>query len=110
MDGKDFEILRTLQADARITNADLAERVGLSPSSCWTRIRHFEQEGVIEKYITILNQTALGYPDTVITEVVLDRHDDEVFNKFESALLLIPEITEAYRATGEYDYYIKTAV
>ncbi|TAL00295.1 MAG: Lrp/AsnC family transcriptional regulator [Rhodospirillaceae bacterium] len=110
LDDIDLKILRALQFDARIANVDLAKQVGLSPTPCWNRVKTLEQEGVIERYVTILNHAALGYPDTVIVEVTLDRHDDTVLEKFEAALTSLPEVVEAYLTTGEYDYYIKAAV
>jgi Lrp/AsnC family leucine-responsive transcriptional regulator len=63
-----------------------------------------------EGYTALLSQKALGYPDTVIIEVTLDRHDDDIFVKFGQALAELPEVIEAYLLTGEYDYLIKVAV
>src|SRR6266540_2305931 len=68
MDEIDYRILRELQFNARIANVQLAERVGLSPSPCWNRLRHLEAQGVIENYRTIFSQAALGMPDTAIIE------------------------------------------
>jgi len=65
---------------------------------------------VIEKYIAVIDQAALGLPDTVIIEVTLDRHDDDILRKFEAALERMPEVVEAYLMTGEYDFFIKVAV
>ena len=110
MDEIDSRILRELQFDARASNADLAGRVGLSASPCWNRVRALEQRGVIEKYVTIFDQAALGLPDTVIIEVTLERHDDDILKKFEAALARMPEVVEAYLMTGEYDFFIKVAV
>jgi Lrp/AsnC family leucine-responsive transcriptional regulator len=110
MDEIDNRILRELQFNARLSNADLASRVGLSASPCWNRVRALEQQCVIEKYIAVLDQAALGLPDTVIIEVTLDRHDDEILKKFEAALETMPEVIEAYLMTGEYDFFIKVAV
>lgn len=110
MDEIDYRILRELQFNARITNVQLADKVGVSASPCWNRLRNLEEEGVIEKYVTIFNQAALGVPDTVILEARLDRHDDEILKKFEEQLARLPEVVEAYLVTGEYDYYIKIAV
>ena len=110
LDELDYRILRALQFNARITNVQLAEEVGLSPSPCWNRLRSLETQGVIERYVTIFDQAALGLPDTVIVEARLERHDDETLKRFEAALALVPEVVEAYLVTGEYDYYIKVAV
>jgi Lrp/AsnC family leucine-responsive transcriptional regulator len=110
MDEIDLRILREIQGNARITNAELAEKVGLSPSPCWNRVKNLERSGVIEKYVAIFNQVALGLPDTVIINVILERHDDEVLKKFEQALSRLPEVVEAFLTTGDYDYFIKVAV
>lgn len=110
MDEIDRRILRALQFDARITNQSLADRVGLSPSACWTRIKRLEESGAIDQYVTTFGQAALGLPDTAIVEVTLDRHDDAVFAQFEQAILGMPEVVEAYLLTGEFDYFLKVAV
>jgi Lrp/AsnC family leucine-responsive transcriptional regulator len=110
MDDIDYRILRELQWNARITNKALAERVGLSPTPCWNRLRNLERDGTIEKYVAVYNQAKLGLPDTVIINVILERHDDDVLRRFEQALLKLPEVVEAYLLTGDYDYYIKVNV
>jgi Lrp/AsnC family transcriptional regulator, leucine-responsive regulatory protein len=110
MDQIDQKILRELQFNARISNADLAEKVGLSASSCWSRVRALEKSGVIERYVTIFDHAALGVPDTVVIEVTLDHHDDAALGRFEAALTAMPEVVEAFLVTGDYDYYIRAAV
>lgn len=110
LDDVDFKILRTIQFHARISNVELAEKTGLSPVPCANRIRALEDAGVIEKYVAIFDQSAVGYPDTVLVEVALDRHEDFILEEFETALLKLPEVIEAYLTTGEYDYFIKVAV
>jgi Lrp/AsnC family leucine-responsive transcriptional regulator len=110
LDEIDYRILRELQFNARISNVQLAEKVGLSASPCWNRLHRLENEGIIEKYVTIFNHEALGVPDTVIIEARLDHHDDEILRTFEDQLARLPEVVEAYLVTGEYDYYIKVAV
>lgn len=110
IDELDRRILRELRLDGRLSNTKLAEKVGLSTTPCWNRVRALEESGMIEGYTALLSQTALGYPDTVIIEVTLDRHDDDIFEKFGQALAELPEVMEAYLLTGEYDYLIKVAV
>ncbi|MBA5604316.1 Lrp/AsnC family transcriptional regulator [Duganella sp. FT3S] len=110
LDEIDRRILRELRLDGRLSNTRLAEKVGLSTTPCWNRVRALEEHGVIEGYTALLSQQSLGYPDTVIIEVTLDRHDDEIFEKFGQALAELPEVMEAYLLTGEYDYLIKVAV
>lgn len=110
IDDIDRRILRELRRDGRLSNTKLAEKVGLSTTPCWNRVRALEDAGLIEGYTALLSQTGLGYPDTVIIEVTLDRHDDEIFDKFGQALAELPEVMEAYLLTGDYDYLIKVAV
>lgn len=110
MDATDRRILRALHRRARLTNAELAEEVGLSPSPCWTRVRRLEQAGVIQGYVAILDQASLGLPDTVIIEVMMEHHDEDSLRRFEQAVTEMPEVIEAWLVTGEYDYVIKAAV
>jgi Lrp/AsnC family leucine-responsive transcriptional regulator len=110
IDETDRRILRELRKDGRQSNSKLAEKIGLSASPCWNRVRALEDNGVIEGYTALLSQTALGLPETVLIEVTLDRHDDDTFEKFGKALAELPEVMEAYLLTGEYDYLIKVAV
>jgi Lrp/AsnC family transcriptional regulator, leucine-responsive regulatory protein len=102
VDAIDKKILRALSRRGRLTNAELAEEVGLSPSPCWT--------GVIKGYAALLDQAALGLPDTVFIEVMMERHDEEQLRRFEAAVKEIPEILECHLVTGEYDYVVKAAV
>ncbi|WP_373986880.1 Lrp/AsnC family transcriptional regulator [Duganella sp. BuS-21] len=110
IDELDRRILRELRNDGRLSNTKLADKVGLSTTPCWNRVRALEEGGMIEGYTALLSQSALGYPDTVIIEVTLDRHDDDIFEKFGQALATLPEVMEAYLLTGDYDYLIKVAV
>lgn len=110
LDEIDRRILRVLRKQARLANNELAEKVGLSPSPCWTRVRRLEDAGYIDSYVAVLNQAQLGLGDTVIIEVTLDRHDEDQIQKFGQALADLPEVLEAYLTTGEYDYFIKVAV
>lgn len=110
LDEIDRRILRELRRDGRLSNAKLADKIKLSASPCWNRVRRMEEAGVIEGYTVLLNQQALGLPDTVMIEVTLDRHDDDTFERFGQALADLPEVMEAYLLTGEYDYLIKVAV
>lgn len=110
LDAMDRKILRALQDDARLTIAGLSEIVGLSSTPCWNRLKRLESGGYIEGYVAVLDQRKLGYPDTVLIEITLDRHDDTVLEVFERQLADLPEVIEAYLTTGEYDYLIKVAV
>ncbi|EHL96556.1 putative leucine-responsive regulatory protein [Acetobacteraceae bacterium AT-5844] len=110
MDQTDHRILRALARNGRLTNAELAEEVGLSASPCWTRVRRLEQSGVIKGYVALMDQAALGLPDTVFVEVMMDKHDEEALGRFEQAVNAMPEVLECHLTTGEYDYLIKAAV
>lgn len=89
---------------------ELAGKVGLSPSPCWTRVRRLEENGAIEHYSAVLSHAALGLSDTVFVEVTLDKHDDTVLEAFGAALARIPEVIEAHLVSGDYDYLVKVAV
>ena len=110
LDHIDQRILRELQSDGRVTNAELANRIGLSAGPCWQRVKRLEDAGYITHYAAILDQKMLGFPDTVIIEVTLDRHDEETLEKFGRALADLPEVLEAYLTTGDYDYFVKVAI
>ncbi len=110
MDHIDQKILRAVHANARITNAELADKVGLSASPCWARVRRLEAEGFIERYMAVLSQAKLGLPDTVIIEVMCEKHDEATLREFERVVADMPEIIEAWLVTGEYDYVLKAAV
>lgn len=110
LDKQDRGILRELQRNARIRNADLAEIVGMSATACWNRTRQLEKEGFIQGYVAMLDQKKLGFPDTVLIELTLDRHEDERLAKFGEELAALPEVIEAYLISGEYDYLVKVAV
>ena len=110
LDRIDRKILESLLIDGRIGNAQLAEKVGLSTTPCWQRVRRLEAEGYIKGYSAVLDQELLGTPDLVIVEVTLDVHDDAALEVFGSQMANIPEILEVYLRTGEYDYILKVAV
>jgi Lrp/AsnC family leucine-responsive transcriptional regulator len=110
MDATDRRILRALARRGRLSNAELAEEVGLSPSPCWTRVRRLEAAGVIQGYSALLDQASLGLPDTVFLEVMMEKHDEAALHRFEEAVRAIPEILECHLVTGEYDYIVKAAV
>jgi Lrp/AsnC family leucine-responsive transcriptional regulator len=110
LDDIDRHILRTLTRDGRISNQKLADTVNLSPTPCWHRVKALEEAGYITGYAAVLDQRRMGVPDTVIIEVTVDRHDDEIFKAFADALAELPEVMEAYLLSGEYDYLIKVAV
>jgi Lrp/AsnC family leucine-responsive transcriptional regulator len=106
----DLAILRVLLLDSRKTLQDIGNEVGLSPTSCWTRIKKLEAQGVIKRYTVDVDPAKLGYHDSVIVQVTLESHTDETLYDFGRTLATIPEIQEAYLVSGDYDYYIRIAV
>ncbi len=110
IDEIDRKILRELRTDGRLTNIKLAEKVGLSATPCWNRVKALEDAGVIENYTALLGQKALGLPDLVVVEVTLARHDDTALEKFGEQISELPEVLEVLLVAGEYDYIIKVAV
>lgn len=110
LDQIDHNILRHLQEDARITNADLAEKVGLSPTPCLRRLRRLESEGIIKGYHAELNREALGVNVTVIILVKLEREDERTLRDFEAAIKKRPEVMECYLVTGKFDYFIRVMI
>ncbi|WP_185545943.1 Lrp/AsnC family transcriptional regulator [Variovorax sp. KBW07] len=109
-DKTDLAILRVLLLDSRKTLQEIGNEVGLSPTSCWTRIKKLEASGVIKRYTIDVDPAKLGYHDSVIVQVTLESHTDETLYDFGRVLATIPEIQEAYLVSGDYDYYIRIAV
>lgn len=109
-DTLDRRILDIIQDDARIANAELASRVGLSPSPCWRRVRALESGGVIRKYVTLLEPEAIGLPVNVFAMVTLEKQVEKRLEHFEKAVLARPEVMEAYLMTGEFDYLLRVVV
>jgi Lrp/AsnC family transcriptional regulator, leucine-responsive regulatory protein len=110
LDNQDRAIMRALQKNARLSNAELAESVGMSTTACWNRTRQLEAEGYIRGYVALLDQQKLGFADVVLIEVTLDRHDENALARFGDELATLPEVLEAYLVSGEYEYLIKVAV
>jgi Lrp/AsnC family leucine-responsive transcriptional regulator len=109
-DKHDLAILRELLEDSRRTLQEIGASVKLSPTTCWSRIKRLEAEGVIRQYRIELDRTRLGYRDTVIVQLTLESHTDETLFEFGRVLAEIPEVLEAYLVSGDYDYVIRIAV
>lgn len=107
LDKIDYRILGEIQADGRITNQALAERVGLSPSPCLRRVRALENAGVITGYVGLVDPHAVGLPVTVFVRVRLGTQDDKHLAAFEETVSTIPEVMECYLMTGECDYQLR---
>lgn len=110
LDDIDRKILRLLREDAHLTTQAVADKVGLSQTPCWSRIKRLEEQKVISGYVALLNPEMIGRPLSVIIEINLDMHDDDKIENFSRHLAQLPEVTDAYLTTGEYDYVIIAAV
>ncbi|HLS68668.1 MAG TPA: Lrp/AsnC family transcriptional regulator [Kiloniellales bacterium] len=110
LDDVDRHILRVLRRNARISNAALAEEVGLSPSACLRRVRILEQEGVIRGYTAIIGRSAEDEGIAVIIQITLERQTEEYFRRFEAAVRRFAEIRECYLMTGVADYLLRVNV
>jgi Lrp/AsnC family leucine-responsive transcriptional regulator len=110
LDDLDRKILQHLQRDGRMSLADLAEKVGLSPSPCLRRVRLLERDGVIARYVAVLDQRAVGLPVSVFVSIKLDGQRQEALDRFAKAIERWPEVLECYLMTGPRDYWLRVVV
>ena len=110
LDRIDRRILAQLQADGRLTNQALAERVALSPSACLARVRRLEQAGVIEGYHARLDPFRVDVGMVLFAEITLAAHGSDALARFEAAIAAIPQIVEASHVSGDFDYLLKVVV
>jgi Lrp/AsnC family leucine-responsive transcriptional regulator len=110
LDSVDISILNRLQEQGRLTNAELAERVGLSASACHRRVKALENAGVIDRYVAILSELALGRGITVYVQVTLDNQKRDTLVAFEEAVEHVPEVMECYLMSGDADYLVRVLV
>lgn len=110
LDSIDWRILGLLQADARMSNVELARAVGLSPSPCLNRVRALEEAGYISRYVTLLDALRVGLKVSVFIQVTLERQVETALERFESAIRARPEVMECYLMTGDADYLIRVVV
>ncbi|MFK5894094.1 MAG: Lrp/AsnC family transcriptional regulator [Pseudomonadota bacterium] len=107
----DQRILNEIQQNARITNLELADKVGLSPSPCLRRVKQLEQAGFIDEYVARLNQQKVQLKLIVLIQISMDRHTPERFENFESTVKEFDEVLECYMVTGQSaDYLLKVIV
>lgn len=109
LDATDRAILNHLQANGRVTNADLAATVGLSPSAALRRVRSLEQAGVIDGYATILNRAAIDKGTSVFVEISLAGQADAQLDAFEAAIVRCPEVMSCHLMAGDADYLVQVA-
>jgi Lrp/AsnC family leucine-responsive transcriptional regulator len=106
----DRRIITALQADGRLSNVELAERAGLSPSPCLRRVKRLEREGYIEAYRATLQRSRVGLGFTVFVEVKIEGHANERAEAFQDAIVAMPEIVACHLVTGAADYLLEVVV
>lgn len=106
----DRRLLNELQRDATRNQSELAEIVGMSRTSCWRRIREFEEAGLIERQVAILNPKVAGFNIQVLLLVAMTEHTDENRQNFERHVSLLPEVTECFSVSGDRDYVLHVVV
>lgn len=107
LDATDRQLLEALQQDARTTVAELAQRVSLSASPCWRRVRQLEQAGVIEGYHAQLSRQKLGYGVTGFVHLQMANHMPDVMSAFEREVVALPQVLSCHNLSGHYDYLIE---
>lgn len=110
LDAVDVRILNELQADAKVTNAELAARVHLSASPCLARVRSLEERGVIDRYVTLLDPRAIGLNVSVFIQIRLEKQTNDALEIFETAIMERPEVMECYLMSGDSDYLLRVVV
>jgi DNA-binding Lrp family transcriptional regulator len=110
LDGVDWRLLGLLQGDARMTSADLAREVDLSPPGVQKRLRKLEETGVIERYAAIVDREAVGLDLLCMVQVSLAHHEPRIVEGFRDAVRGMPEVLECHYLTGEFDYLLKVVV
>ncbi|HET9794925.1 MAG TPA: Lrp/AsnC family transcriptional regulator [Thermoanaerobaculia bacterium] len=107
LDALDRAILRVLQDDGRITNTDLASRIGLTAAPTLERVRKLEREGFLRKYVALVDQGRVGKPVTAFVAVIMKSHGQQTDASFRRAVAKLPEVLECHHIAGEEDYLLK---
>ena len=110
LDSFDLKILRELQQNADISMQDLGEKVGLSHTPCWRRVKRLEKDGIIRKRVTLLDADSLQLAVNVFVSVTLKNHVENGLTVFEEAVQDIPEIVECYTVSGDRDFLLRVVV
>lgn len=110
LDKIDKAILRELQRNGRLSNVQLSEKVGLSESACLRRVRMLEESGIIDRYVMLVNQGAIGKPGNVFIRVTLEGQQREKLAAFEEAVQGVPDVMECYLMSGDFDYLLRVIV
>jgi Lrp/AsnC family leucine-responsive transcriptional regulator len=107
IDAIDRSILKKLQQNGRLSNVQLAAEVGLSESACLRRVKLLEESGIIDRYVMLINQSAIGKPDNVFVRVTLDGQQREKLLAFEADIREVAEVMECYLMAGDFDYLLR---
>lgn len=110
LDRVDREILRLLSVDASMSLADIADKVGLTATPCWKRIRRMEQDGVIQRRVAIIDADKVGLPVSVFVAIETSDHSGEWLARFAEVIRSTPEIVDAWRMSGDVDYLLHVVV
>ncbi|KAB2912922.1 MAG: Lrp/AsnC family transcriptional regulator [Hyphomicrobiaceae bacterium] len=110
MEAQDAHILAELQRDGRSTNQELADRVGMSTSACWRRVRALEEQGVIQGYAALVDRERAGFAMSAIIHVSLERHDHRFVDQFVSRVRDRQEVLDCFATTGDADYHLRVVV
>ena len=109
-DAFDIKILKELQSQGDLSMQELGERVGLSHTPCWRRVKRLQEQGFIRNNVTLLDAEKLNLSVNVFVQVTLRSHQENALNRFEDATLDVPEIVECYTVSGEKDFLLKVLV
>ena len=107
IDNIDRSILKKLQENGRLSNVQLAAAVGLSESACLRRVKLLEENGIIDRYVMLINQVAIGKPHNVFVRVTLDGQQREKLTAFEAEVSRVAEVMECYLMAGDFDYLLR---
>ncbi|NVJ58882.1 MAG: Lrp/AsnC family transcriptional regulator [Gammaproteobacteria bacterium] len=110
LDASDIAILRVLQNEGRISNVDLANRVNLSPPATLTRLKRLEKDGVIERFVAVLDRHRTGHDTLSFIQLSLSLHQHQHINNVLEQIVAMPEVLECHNVTGEYDYLLKVVL
>ena len=110
IDALDQKILTALQQDGRLSNVQLAEQVGLSESACLRRVKLLEKSGIIDRYVMLIDQAAIGKPGTVFVRVTLEGQQREKLQRFEGEICKVKDVLECYLMSGDSDYLLQIIV
>ena len=107
LDKFDYAILGALQVDGTLSVADLADKVGLTTTPCWKRLKRLQEDGYLDRRVALVNRRKAGLPVTVFVSVRTSQHDEKWLAKFAAAVIALPEVMEFHRMSGNVDYLLK---